>query len=115
MTHTHSPHPQAVGPQFSLAKMQQARDLTFDAIHRIAAQIRPGMTERQAKAVARRYAENPPIALAMIKASIVSGGSTLAECLDNEVAFQPLLMQTKDHAEAVAAFLAKRKPVFTGE
>ncbi|WP_089083281.1 M24 family metallopeptidase [Aquitalea magnusonii] len=57
MTHTHSPHPQAVGPQFSLAKMQQARDLTFDAIHRIAAQIRPGMTERQAKAVARRTLE----------------------------------------------------------
>ena len=77
--------------------------------------VEPGQTLEAAKAVARRYADNPPIALAMIKASIVSGGSTLAECLDNEVAFQPLLMQTKDHAEAVAAFLAKRKPVFTGE
>lgn len=77
--------------------------------------VEPGTALEAAKAVARRYAENPPVTLAMIKASIVSGGVTLAECLDNEVAFQPLLMQTQDHAEAVAAFLAKRKPVFTGE
>jgi Xaa-Pro aminopeptidase len=39
---------QAVGESFSLAAMVKARDLTFEAVRRIAGDIRPGMTERQA-------------------------------------------------------------------
>lgn len=37
-----------VGEAFSLPAMLKARDLTFEAVHRIAATVRPGMTEGQA-------------------------------------------------------------------
>ncbi|WP_159876837.1 M24 family metallopeptidase [Aquitalea denitrificans] len=53
MTNTVTPQPQAVGPQFSLSKMLHARDRTFAAIDRIAEQIHPGMTEQQAKTLAK--------------------------------------------------------------
>jgi methionine aminopeptidase len=36
---------EAVGGAFSLAKMVKARDLTFEAVRRIAAGVHPGMTE----------------------------------------------------------------------
>ena len=52
-----TPSQQAVGPQYSLAKMRYARDRTFEAIHRIAAQIQPGMTEQQAKQLAKATLE----------------------------------------------------------
>lgn len=77
--------------------------------------VEPGRALDAALEVARRYAENPPVAMALIKASLAAGSGSLEEGLQAEVNFQPLLMSTKDHAEAVAAFLAKRKPVFTGE
>lgn len=44
---------EAVGSRFSLAKMRHARDKTFEAVQLIAAQIRPGMDEQQAKDLAR--------------------------------------------------------------
>ncbi|MBA4707933.1 M24 family metallopeptidase [Aquitalea aquatica] len=44
---------EAVGSRFSLAKMRHARDKTFEAVRLIAAQIRPGMDEQQAKDLAR--------------------------------------------------------------
>ncbi len=77
--------------------------------------VDPGQAMTVALEVARRYAENAPIATALIKASLAAGSGSLEECLQSEVNLQPALMQTKDHLEAVAAFLAKRKPVFTGE
>ena len=40
-----NPSHEAVGANFSLSAMVAARDLTFEAVHRIAAAIRPGMTE----------------------------------------------------------------------
>ena len=45
--------PEAVGSAFSLDKMIAARDKTMAAVRRIAAQIRPGMTEQQAKDLAK--------------------------------------------------------------
>ncbi|WP_293761774.1 M24 family metallopeptidase [uncultured Aquitalea sp.] len=51
-------HPQqAVGPAFSLASMQYARDKTMEAVQRIAALMRPGMTKLQAKEAARQELE----------------------------------------------------------
>jgi methionine aminopeptidase len=43
---------EAVGPAFSLPAMVRARDLTFEAVRRIAARIRPGLTEGEAVGVA---------------------------------------------------------------
>lgn len=57
MPATVTPGPQAVGPQYSLGKMLHARHRTFDAIHRIAAQVQPGMTEQQAKLLAKATLE----------------------------------------------------------
>ncbi|MGO4154593.1 M24 family metallopeptidase [Cupriavidus sp. YAF13] len=44
---------EAVGAKFSLPAMQYARDKTFEGVQRIAAGIRPGMTEKQACDFAR--------------------------------------------------------------
>lgn len=46
-------HPEAVGPRFSPDKMLVARDKTMEAVQRIASLIRPGMTEQQAKVLAK--------------------------------------------------------------
>ncbi len=44
--------PEGVGAAFSLPTMLRARDLTFEAVNRIAGAIRPGMTEGRAHEVA---------------------------------------------------------------
>jgi len=48
---------EAVGEAFSLPKMVRARDLTFEAVRRIAAAVRPGMTEGRAGEVAQETLE----------------------------------------------------------
>ena len=57
MTEVTMPAQEAVGPDFSLAKMLQARSKTFAAVNAIAAQMRPGMTEQQAKSLAKETLE----------------------------------------------------------
>ena len=44
-----------------------------------------------------------------------AGGQSLAEALDTASVQQGFAHQTRDHREAVAAFLEKREPRFTGE
>lgn len=65
--------------------------------------------------VAREYAQMPPVAMALLKSVLAEGIDSYAAALRSEVDFQPVLMATRDHQEAVAAFLEKRKPQFTGE
>src|SRR4051812_31778969 len=48
-----TPHREGVGNAFSLAAMIKARDLTFEAVNRIAAAIHPGMTEGRGHEVAK--------------------------------------------------------------
>lgn len=45
-------HREAVGAAFSLPAMLRARDLTFEAVRRIAGEIRPGVTEGRAMEIA---------------------------------------------------------------
>lgn len=52
MSQSTTVRPEGVGEAFSLEKMIRARDLTFEAVRRIAAQIRPGMTERRGGEIA---------------------------------------------------------------
>lgn len=48
---------EAVGAAFSLGAMVKARDLTFEAVRRIAAEVRPGVTEGRALEIAQEALE----------------------------------------------------------
>ncbi|MCB0970048.1 MAG: enoyl-CoA hydratase/isomerase family protein [Acidimicrobiales bacterium] len=64
---------------------------------------------------ARRLAAGPPIALAQTKALLdQSSTSTLAQSLAAEGAAQAVNFGTDDTGEAIAAFLGKREPRYTG-
>ena len=64
---------------------------------------------------ASELAAGPPIALAQTKAMLDrSSTSTLAEALAAEAAAQTVNFGTEDTAEAIAAFLKKRTPRYTG-
>jgi len=52
-----NPRREAVGETFSLPAMVKARDLTFEAVRRIAAQIRPGVTEGRGDQIAQEVLE----------------------------------------------------------
>ncbi|MFC3152922.1 crotonase/enoyl-CoA hydratase family protein [Litoribrevibacter euphylliae] len=71
------------------------------------------MTE--ALALAHRIAANPPQALRETKKLMrLSRSASLDEVLEASAQVQSLLHQTEDHQEAVAAFLEKRVPTFSG-
>lgn len=68
-----------------------------------------------ARALARQLASQPTAALALIKKEFrASAGNDLAAQLALEVECQRAAASTHDYREGVAAFLAKRKPVFKG-
>src|SRR5699024_1859318 len=70
----------------------------------------------RAHELARGLAAGPTRAYARIKEVLhTAAGSTLEQALQAEDAAQTALGGTTDHAEAVEAFVAKRKPNFTGE
>jgi len=69
-----------------------------------------------ARALAGRIAANPPHAVRMTKRLIREGmHARLDTLLELSASMQALAHATADHREAVAAFLDKRKPTFTGE
>ena len=66
-------------------------------------------------ALAKHIASGPPIALGYMKENINAAiGCDLRTSLDLEADRLMRCASTKDHKEAVAAFMAKRPPVFTG-
>ena len=70
----------------------------------------------QATALARRFADGPTRAYAMIRrAARFAAQSSLAEVLDLERANQRAAGLTGDAREAMAAFMEKRPPLFRGE
>ena len=70
----------------------------------------------EAQSVARRIATNPAKALRLAKRLLREGQQQrLSDVLELSAAFQALAHETKDHEEAVAAFLEKREPRFTGQ
>ncbi|MCF3960760.1 enoyl-CoA hydratase/isomerase family protein [Streptomyces fuscigenes] len=70
---------------------------------------------REAAAVARALAGGPTVAYASIKESLAfATDHSLDEALDKEDALQTRAGSSEDHAIAVDAFLAKRKPEYLG-
>lgn len=67
-------------------------------------------------AMARRYADKAPIPAQMIKRSVDALSSALDQSVMHMDTDQFLLTtETKDHAEAIAAFVEKREATFTGD
>lgn len=74
----------------------------------------PGSAVDTAVVIASGFAELPPLALAAIKTAFARGTASLEEALSLESDLQARLAMTADHEEAKAAFMARRKPTFTG-
>src|SRR2546422_11643573 len=65
--------------------------------------------------VARQLASGPTKTLGMDKRLVArAAGGDLAGGIENERVHQDIAGKTKDHLEAVKAFLEKRQPRFTG-
>ena len=65
---------------------------------------------------AKRLAAGPPLALSMTKAMLNNSfSSSLAQALEAEAVAQNVNFKTADMAEAMAAFVEKRDPRFTGQ
>lgn len=69
----------------------------------------------EVRALALKMASGPTTAFRYMKRNFrVAQHGTLAEVLAAEAQHQVRLSETVDHAEAIAAFLEKRQPAFTG-
>jgi 2-(1,2-epoxy-1,2-dihydrophenyl)acetyl-CoA isomerase len=69
----------------------------------------------EADTLAQRFAAGPTLGLAATKHALRGSGlKTLDEELDNERDLMRRLGNSADYREGVAAFLEKRKPIFTG-
>jgi len=77
--------------------------------------VEPGQALQGALAVAQEYAVLPPVATALVKSALAQGAGTLDAAIRSEVEFQAVAMGSKDHAEAVRAFIEKRTPKFEGQ
>jgi enoyl-CoA hydratase/carnithine racemase len=64
-----------------------------------------------AQAVARRYAEGPPMAFEMMKSVFARG---LEAMIQAEIDLQPMLWLSEDHREGKLAFAQRRSPKFSG-
>jgi 2-(1,2-epoxy-1,2-dihydrophenyl)acetyl-CoA isomerase len=68
-----------------------------------------------AQELAARFAAGPTVAYGAIKRQLAAAESgSLADALAAEAVAQQVSGATRDHREATAAFVAKRKPTFTG-
>ena len=103
----------------------RAKDLYFTA-RRVSARecLEIGLVNRvvpdaalreETAALAREIAQGPPLALRYMKENLNRAVvQDFKTCLDLEADRMVRSTQTEDHREAVAAFLAKRKPKFQG-
>lgn len=78
--------------------------------------VPPGELDKVVDDIAGRLAAGPPIALSMSKKLLNEAQhSSMSQALEGEARAQAVNFGTADMAEAMAAFLAKREPVFKGE
>lgn len=86
--------------------------LKYGVVHELADE---GRALEAALKIAEQLAAVPPLAYALTKSAMTHSYHTLEACFRAEQDYQPVLGLSKDHKEAVAAFLDKRKPVYNGE
>jgi 2-(1,2-epoxy-1,2-dihydrophenyl)acetyl-CoA isomerase len=71
--------------------------------------------EAEVVTLARRLAEGPTVSYGAIRRSVAfSAGHDLADSLEFEASMMTLTGSTEDHRNAVASFVAKERPTFTG-
>jgi enoyl-CoA hydratase/carnithine racemase len=76
--------------------------------------VEPGTALDAAMEIAREFTVAAPLATAMMKTAFARGMGSVEDALTFEADNQPALYLTKDHREAVAAFMEKRAPEFKG-
>ena len=78
--------------------------------------VSPEELEKETMALASKIAEQAPIPIRMMKRQVYQGLETsLNIILDLAGDAEMICVKTEDHKEALAAFRAKRKPVFNGK
>jgi enoyl-CoA hydratase/carnithine racemase len=92
---------------------------SFDAaealrINLVNATCEPGQALDAALVAAGKFARAPAVAMALMRSALNTGNDTVDMAVTTEVNYQSVLQNSADFAEAAAAFLEKRKPVFTG-
>lgn len=109
---------QAVGPSRAVGLMLlgerfSAEDAArWGLVHRV---VPDGGAAAEGLAMAQRLAEGPTIAYREVKALLrQAAADELQAALEREAAAQELLGATRDHRDAVRAFLAREKPSFQG-
>jgi 2-(1,2-epoxy-1,2-dihydrophenyl)acetyl-CoA isomerase len=85
------------------------------AIGLVARLVPAAELEAATVALARRLADGPTLAIGLTKRLVDAGfDGSAAAYLEREALAQSIAFGSSDRREGVAAFLAKRKPVFTG-
>ncbi|MGE0388306.1 MAG: enoyl-CoA hydratase/isomerase family protein [Gammaproteobacteria bacterium] len=109
--------PRKVGPGKAMELFGLGEQFDAAEAHRIGLVNRlaePGGALEAAVEVARKYAALPLASFAVLKGVLSKASASLEDALHAETALQPMLKYTDDHREAVAAFMEKRPPRFTG-
>ncbi|MBW1781504.1 MAG: enoyl-CoA hydratase/isomerase family protein [Deltaproteobacteria bacterium] len=110
--------PRLIGLGKALELVMTARDFSSYEAERIGLVNRVVSFDELQEAtfeVAEQIAANPPIAIRMAKKAIRHGiESSAKEALEYETHLMTYCLGTRDHNEAITAFLAKRKPKFQG-
>jgi enoyl-CoA hydratase/carnithine racemase len=83
-------------------------------IQLINATCAPGQAVEQALVVAEKFAANPPLAMALLRAALNAEADTVDAVCQTEITYQAALQNSQDFGEAAKAFLEKRPPKFTG-